>query len=244
MFEKILVPNGYELTLATHSHVAEIKSLDDQAFASQEGISVEDLETILENGFIILLRDSLTGSLIGESQVLTNAVPFLDYQIPEGMAFYYGTGIRTDMQGKGLGRLLAAAQDEVSQMRNKHGSLLTIRPENYESLKLRFSVNFVVVDYLPEFYGKPKENGARLLLKKHFGFEKLAYDNTIRVPVSFGSTPDLSATPLPLHTRRHLSGDVDNDPRPRSWSNREYFRASAHGRRADSSPSKLAARPT
>jgi predicted GNAT superfamily acetyltransferase len=216
MFDSIPTPMGLRLRLATHTDLPQVKRLDDLAFADQEGVSIDDLNAILASGAIILLEESSSGRLVGESQVLFGCVPFLEHPFRPDTAFYYGTGIDPGLQGTGLGKVLAAAQDQVARQSGKTEAELTIRPENYQSLRLRFLTGFSAVQYLPDFYGPAEENGARLLLRKSYASARPNYSSVARIPVCFGSTPDLPAhRTIAEHLARGFCGfNVQRDEEP------------------------------
>lgn len=192
MFKSIHLPAGLALRLAAEDDVRRVKHFDDLVFGAQQGISESEVAEVLRRGAIILLEDS-DGALLGESQVLVTQPDFLHLELPATDAFYYGTAIRPDLQGRGIGKLLAKAQDTLARHHGKAAALATVRLENYQSLKMRFDLGFLVVAYLPTFYGTPETNGARLLIRKPLLAATTPLSEHARLPVQFGESPDLLA---------------------------------------------------
>jgi|SRR3989344_3288999 len=193
MFEDIEVLGGMQLYLANETDLQSIKDLDDLAFGHQHGVSLDELNSIKRAGGIILLRERASGLLLGESQVLLSQFSSVPYPLHDDEAFYYGTAVHPSWQGRGFGKILAAAQDNFARTQNKTKAALTVRVENYASIKLRLECDFLITAYLPNFYGQPEENGARLLMTKEFRKSLPFFSRELRVPVTFGGSPDLAA---------------------------------------------------
>lgn len=179
--------NNCIIRLARRQDLACVKILDDLAFAEHQGITMEELEQLLEHGAIFLLLDP-NSKIIGESQVLLQTIPEIPHQLSPDEAYYYGTGIHPDCQGNGYGGLLADKQDEFAIREGKRVARLTLRVENYPSMKLRIDKGFLIVDYLPEFYGPAELDGARVLMTKQLLEEPILHWNDIvEVSVSFSN---------------------------------------------------------
>src|SRR3990167_2667431 len=110
MFEKIPLPSGMRLRLATSRRDLEhAKKVDDISFGNHHGVSIDELIEISEIGAVILLLDGKT--IIGESQVLLSPTRALGYRMRPREAFYHGTAVHPDHQQRGFGALLAQAQE-------------------------------------------------------------------------------------------------------------------------------------
>ncbi len=172
----------------------EAKQLDDLAFQQHHGISMEELTSIVKSGgAIILIREKETRQLIAEAQILFRQIDQLSYILPDREAFNYGVAVNPDFQGCGLGKKLIQYVDLLATEGHSETLSLTVRAENYTSIKLHTDLGFRIVGYLPNFYGNNPSN-ARLLMKKPAG---RSYEdglmNTIdveRVPVHYGDTHD------------------------------------------------------
>lgn len=193
MFENIAVPSGMRLRLAASQDLGRVKELDDQAFGKQQGISMAELRALLEHGTIILLELE-TMQLIGESQVLLQSIKGLKYKLQEDEAYYYGTGIHPEQQGHGYGKILAEAQDVCVRAQGKKRATLTVRVENYPSIRMRLECGFLITGYLPDFYGSMESNGARFLMTKNIDDPTIPqFRDITEIPVAFGESVDLSA---------------------------------------------------
>ncbi len=194
MFDHIVVPNGLSLRLATSADVDGIKQLDDLGFGAEHGFSVEEIRALIEYGAVILLRTD-SGQVIGETQVLLHSIPQLPYTVERNEAYYYGTAHDPDRRwiGRGIGSILAAAQDAFALKSGAKRASLTVRVENYPSLRLRFNSGFRGLRYILNFYGEGLTN-ARLFMTKSFEAQaQKEYRDVREVPVGFGDEPDPDA---------------------------------------------------
>lgn len=193
MFEKIPVPSGMRLRLATSRRDLErAKEVDDISFGSHHGVSIDELTEISKIGAVILLLDGKT--IVGESQVLLRPTRSLTYKMRPHEAFYHGTAVHPNHQQRGFGALLAQAQEEFAIGNGKAYASLTVRAENYPSIKMRIEQGFTVVEYLSDFYGSVEEDGARLLMRNKFDDVEIDnYFDTTVVPVRFGEAVDKDA---------------------------------------------------
>lgn len=148
----------------------EAKILDDLVFGKHLGITMDELINIMNNGAVLLLRDS-SGKLIGESQVITS--PILQHtELAEDEAYNYGTAISPELQNNGTAQILFKGQEIIAKEAGKSRSTLTVRLENAQSIRGRFKAGFQVVGYDPTHYGSVEQDGARLIMEKHFFEEK------------------------------------------------------------------------
>lgn len=193
MFTGIEVPPGMRLRFASLLDLESVKQVDDEAFAQHQGISMEELEALLGHGAVILLETE-DGRLIGESQVLLRSISALKHTLQPDQtdeAFYYGTGVVKASQGFGYGKILATAQDSFASAQGKIKASLTVRPENYASIKLRMDKGFLITGYLPRFYESADGAGDRLFMFKNFCPAPFpAFSNISSVAVVFGNVPD------------------------------------------------------
>jgi ribosomal protein S18 acetylase RimI-like enzyme len=176
----------------TDGELLEAKRLDDLAFGEHHGISMDELVKVREFGAVILLRLENTNLLVGESQIIFHPIEELPYQFSHPVGFCYGTGIRPDYQRCGLGKILANQQETLAWTRGKNELQLTVRVENYASLKMRMDLGFEIFDYQPDFYGSEIETCSRVFMKKTLdeisdpGLETFF----IFIPVVFGDKHD------------------------------------------------------
>ena len=150
----------------TVEQLAEAKALDDLAFSGQVGISMVELQEMMANGAVLLMRNT-EGNLIGESQVITT--PVSEHPILEpDEAYNYGTAILPGLQSHGMAQVLYKAQELVAVESGKTRSTLTVRLENAQSLRGRFKAGFHIIGYDPDHYGPFEEGGARMIMEKNF----------------------------------------------------------------------------
>lgn len=216
VLSKIDIPEeqkGFQLITGTSADISQVKELDDLAFGQHHGISEAELQEIINNGFVILLKDP-EGNLIGEAQLITKQTPDLKYQLADNEAYAYGTAIHPETQGKGLGQLTGKAQRLLAKEAGKEVVVLTVRAENVASLKSRFKQGFKITNFDPEYYGKIEDGGSRVIMKGNVDQDQtsekelleLVKSNSIptfsgqnfnedllAVPVTFGNEVDMSA---------------------------------------------------
>ena len=148
----------------------EAKKLDDLVFGKHLGITMDELTEIMNHGAVLLLRNSF-GRLIGESQVITSPTS-QHTALAEDEAYNYGTAVHPELQNNGVAQILFKGQDIIAQEAGKSRSTLTVRLENAQSLRGRFKAGFHIVGYDPNYYGSIEEDGARIIMEKHFFEEK------------------------------------------------------------------------
>ena len=178
---------------SSRKDLEEAKVLDDKAFGAHHGITLVELEEIVEVGKLILLRDAITGELVGESQLIFKPVRELPYSFAHPVAFCYGTAIKPQFQGYGLGRILALEQEKEAKASKKTELQLTVRVENYPSLRMRTKLGYEVYAYSRDFYGPNPDNDARLFLRKRLSEEISLKEVKVAVTVIFGDKHDAVA---------------------------------------------------
>jgi len=172
----------YKTRLATKDDIQQIKELDDLSFGSHQGVSVEELNHVIDNGAVILVFDG--DRLVGESQLVTQTFPGSPI-FPIDTAYFYGTGVHPDFQGKNIGKLLTAEQEKFAIKKGKTKFLLTIRVENYPSLKLRLSSGFKIIGYDEKYYGLNYPEDARLILVKNLNSKEQIFKACLKIPITF-----------------------------------------------------------
>lgn len=144
----------------------EAKRLDDLVFGKHLGITMDELVNIMTHGAVLLLRNK-EGKLIGESQVITSPIPQHSH-LAADEAYNYGTAVSPELQNNGIAQILFKGQEIVAREAGKSKSTLTVRLENAQSIRGRFKAGFHIVGYDPNYYGSVEDDGARLLMEKHF----------------------------------------------------------------------------
>lgn len=216
ILSRIDVPQGqgaFKLMIGTAGDIASVKKLDDLAFGQHYGISETELKEIIDNGFLILLKD-FNERLIGSAQLITRQTQSLRYRLGSNEAYAYGTAIHPESQGKGLGQLTGEAQRLLASEMGKDVIVLTVRVENRASLRSRFKQGFQATDFDPVYYGLPADGGSRVIMKKNITESSTpAYDSLalsmktpvtrfdgknfdgklLSVPVMFGGSVDFNA---------------------------------------------------
>ena len=186
----------FEVGIAsTDDELKEAKLLDDLAFGPYHGVTLGELEKIRAVGKLILLREEGSGELIGESQIIFEPIEELPYEFSHPVGFCYGTAVSPNFQGRGLGRLLALQQEAVSIICGKKELQMTIRVENYPSLRMRTKLGYKIYGYQEDFYGSDVSADSRLFLKKRLDDDvKTASCSVVKsIRVAFGSEHDSEA---------------------------------------------------
>jgi hypothetical protein len=179
----------------TEEELAQAKVLDDEVFAGQVGISMEELQHIIEHGYVLLLRDN-HDELIAESQLLVSPTPehtVLDYD----EVYCYGTAVRSRGEKNGYAYVMFKAQEAVARqfkfriektpaangnngeenlLQYKTRMTLTVRPENARSIRARLNCGYRIYGYDPNRYGPVEEGGARLIMEKSLVFPVKPFD--------------------------------------------------------------------
>ncbi len=183
----------YELTIANcEGHLEAVKAVDDLAFGSHHGITMNELEMIMCGGGFVAMF-SLHGQIVAESQVVTRQIDQLKWTLQRNSAFCYGIGVHPEYQGRGFGRELLKEQEEFARQNGHDQMYTTIRVENYPSIKAFLAIGHQIVDYIP-FYGD-STNCYRLLLRRSLVVPPpQANDEDAKiVPVKFGDEIDTDA---------------------------------------------------
>lgn len=179
--------------VSTEAHLDAVKELDDLAFGSHHGITISELMRIMNGcGWVFMLH--LGNVLVAESQIVTQQIEDLNWQLPHGGAFCYGIGVHPDYQGRGFGKGLLKEQEEFARQNGHDQMYTTIRVENYPSIKTFLAIGHQIVGYIP-FYGDTTE-GYRLLLRRSLVVPSPQTNNkgsTEIVPVKFGDEIDTDA---------------------------------------------------
>lgn len=177
----------------------EAKAVDDLAFGGHQGISLEELREIRNQGAVILMRLHESRQPIGESQILFQPMKGLAGPFSESQGYCYGTGLLPDFQGRGLGKPLAYYQELLARENGIRELFMTIRVENYSSLRFRLGMNYKIYRYQPDFYGPDVSKHSRLFLKKNlsdneiFPVGRVDTSCSIVVPVDFTNDYDAVA---------------------------------------------------
>lgn len=173
------------------------KIVDDAAFGIHHGISMEELIHIIDNGFILMIFDRITGECIGQSQILLSTIPELPFPFAPSMGYCYGIAIHPEKQGRGIGKVLACQQEQVLLSRDIKELCMTVRVENYNNLRLMTKLGHRIYHYDRNFYGHKRED-ARVYLKKSLVLNdsSILYQEISDlefVPVNFGDLYDQNA---------------------------------------------------
>lgn len=159
----------YSIEIAeTQEQLLEAKAIDDLVFGKHVGISMEELNEIVNHGMLLLLRDT-NGILIGESQVITSPIP-QHPNLASNEAYNYGTAVLPELQNNGIAQALFKAQEKVAIEAGKTNITLTVRLENAQSIRGRLKAGFQVVGYDPNHYDSFENGGARLIMEKNLLF--------------------------------------------------------------------------
>jgi ribosomal protein S18 acetylase RimI-like enzyme len=151
---------------STVHELKEAKSLDDTAFGAHHGVTLDELEKIIKVGKLILLREAGSGKLVGETQLIFEPIDELPYSFAHPVGFCYGTAIDPAFQGHGLGKILAMEQEKAARESGKKELHLTVRVENYASLRMRTGLGYRIIAYRESFYGPSPANDARVIMSK------------------------------------------------------------------------------
>lgn len=170
--------------------LAAAKKLDDEAFGTHKGVSLDEIEKISKHGHVLVLRG--TDELLAQSQVITSPIPG-HTAVAEDEVVCYGTAVKQGKEGKGYAHVMYKAQEVVARAQlykapedresddleaqfNKKRMTLTVRPENAQSIRARLRAGFRIVGYDENFYGTPAEGGARFFMEKSLISEPLPFD--------------------------------------------------------------------
>lgn len=185
------VIDEWRVEVATEKDLPEIKIVDDAAFGSHHGITYQELKKILECGCIVVLRHPITDKIIGQSQLVWKSIQELPYALEWPAGWCYGTGILPQYQGNGLGKILAREREKIARQKGLRQLLMTIRVENYASLRLYHGEGFRSFVYQHDFYGNNPAEDARLLLRKDLLAPKIfSPPSDITVPIQFDGKYD------------------------------------------------------
>lgn len=190
------------------------KKVDDNAFGKHHGITVDELRNIYASGKILLLQLE-SGEVIGETQIIMQPIEQMQYHFNFPTAFCYGIAIDPKFQGHGYGKILAIAQEELAIELGISEIQMTVRVENYPSIKLWISVGYEIYNYVPNFYGSNVAKDARLFLRKNFSRNSQPRQHKIKATanVIFGDNHDPNAHMqiAELLSDGHLGVDVNHE---------------------------------
>ncbi len=157
----------YTIRIAkTDEEIAKIKELDDFAFRGRHGVTLEELNKVKNLGFIFILYNIKTGAFVGEAQLLLSPISEIPYDFKRPTGYCYRIGIHPDFQGCGFGKILIAKVWETAVSSGVEELRLSVRAENYPSLKLMFNQGFEIIEYKKNFYGPDKIKSPRLIMSK------------------------------------------------------------------------------
>jgi len=202
-------PHEYNVRLATtDTDVSEVKLIDNMAFAGHRGVSEEELQKVKEHGVLLLLCRSATGDAVGEAQLLYESIPEIPHEFAFPVAYCYGVAIRPGFHAHGLGRILMQSVWDVAIGHGVEEIHLSVRVENYPSLKLMFGQGYEIVNYCKDFYGPDKVEGPRLMMSKtRIKQKKEGSVEQFFVPVPFfGSFNEAAHQAIAQHTKEGRRG--------------------------------------
>ena len=103
MKKNLINLKDYAIRIAkTDKEIAEIKLLDDLAFKSRHGVTLEELYKVKTLGFLFILYNVMTGVVVGEAQLFFHSISEIPYNFKYPVGYCYRIGIHPDFQGCGL----------------------------------------------------------------------------------------------------------------------------------------------
>lgn len=188
---------GYYFRLALGlKDLSQAKQIDDAAFGIHHGITIEELMEIHNHGFVILLFDG-DHEMVGQSQILEEPIEMLPHSFEKPTSYCYGIAIHPKFQGHGLGKVLAKEHELLAIERGMEVMEMTVRVENYASLRVMTGLGHKIGRYLPDFYGPNQTTDARVFLSKRlspdFPASRDGNDGGVFVPVDYTSPYDAEA---------------------------------------------------
>ena len=151
--------------LLSPDDIAQAKVVDDLAFGVHQGISIEELERIRDQGGLLGIRNE-KGQVIGHIQIIFEPIGSQPAHLAPDEAYCCGIAVHPSFQGQGIGMALALAQEQLAVEHGKKWLSLSVRPENRPALALWFKQGFRIYDYDPHYYGDNEDKDGRLLMKK------------------------------------------------------------------------------
>lgn len=198
--------DDYNVRIAESSlDIAKIKSIDDMAFVGHRGISEEELVQVKECGALLILYHVRTGYVVGEAQLLFKAIPEIPHKFEFPTGYCYGVAIRPAFQAHGLGKILMRSVWDVATEHSIEEIHLSVRIENYPSLKLMFQQGYKIFDYRKDFYGPSKVEGPRLMMNRTHDRDKNVRKGFF-VAVSFNSFDEKAHKLIAEHIARGRVG--------------------------------------
>jgi len=135
----------------SEKEIREIKALDDLVFSGRHIVTLEELGKVKKTGIIFALYNIKTGVIVGESLLLFCPISEIPYDFKSPIGYCYRVGIHPDFQGYGLGKVLIKKVWEAALSRGVEDLRLSVRPENFISLKMMFSQDFHIIEYKKDF---------------------------------------------------------------------------------------------
>lgn len=184
----------YKFVLSTNSqHLIQAKEVDDNAFGKHHGITMKELQKIQIYGEVILLCYKPENKIVGEIQFLYQHIPELPYNFQFPIGYCYGVGVLPQYRCLGCGSLLFEEQERVAKEKKIEEIHMSVRVENYPSLKLMFGCGCEIFDYRANFYGTELSDARLLVRQVYRSVTKSNSNGFIEVPVVFGDKHDSHA---------------------------------------------------
>ena len=178
--------HDYRVRIAkTDLDISKVKLIDDLAFVGHRGITEEELCQVREHGVLLVLYHLNTGYVVGEAQLLFKEIPEIPHCFEPPVGYCYGVAVRPSFQKHGLGKVLMESVWNISVEHGVKEIHLSVRVENYSSLKLMFGQGYEIFDYREDFYGPNKVEGPRLMMRKIQGKQGEGPNLELFVPVPF-----------------------------------------------------------
>jgi GNAT superfamily N-acetyltransferase len=143
---------------SNHAELAAVKKLDDLIFGQHQCISNDLLKAIFLQGGLLLCK--INKRIVAESQVLFESAAGQTLENQQ-TALFYGTAVLPDFRRQNIGKSLAQAQEKLALSKGKIRAVLSVRPENAESINLRQKMDFSITSWQENYYGS-----GRLIMEK------------------------------------------------------------------------------
>ncbi len=157
----------YAVRLAqTDKDIADVKNLNDLVFDGKRGATLEELHKIKRHGFILILYNTKTKKIVGEAQFLLSSIPEIPYKFNSSIGYCHSLSIHPDFQARGFGKILMEKGWSIVISGGVKELHLSIRLENYPSLKLMFGQGFQIIGCRKSFLSPNKTKSSRLILAK------------------------------------------------------------------------------
>jgi len=137
--------------IKSEKEIKEVKALDDFVFGGRHIVTLKELHKVKKVGIIFALYNTKTGVIAGEALLLFHPISEIPYTFENPVGYCYRVGIHPDFQGCGLGKVLITKIWEAALSNGVEELRLSVRPENFISLKLMFSQDFHIIEYKKDF---------------------------------------------------------------------------------------------